>query len=140
MMNVRELRIGNYVIDNLEICQVIEFEANGIVMTTCKSKFPISHINELQSVELTEDLLLKCGFDENMVLSTIEGEIRYYGDGDINIGGEDSCTLGMVYIAKCKYLHQLQNLYFALTGEDLKVDLQQTLLQETKTYNHGTNR
>ena len=120
-MKVQELRIGNYVIDNLEICQVIQIESNGNVMTTCKSKFPISNVEDLEPVKLTENVLLMCGFDENMVLSTIEGEIRYYGDGGINIGGEDSCTLGMVYIAKCKYLHQLQNLYFALTGKELEV-------------------
>ena len=120
-MRVEDLRIGSYVIDNLEICQVLQIEANGNVMTTCKSKFPISNVEDLEPVKLTENVLLMCGFDENMVLSTIEGEIRYYGDGDINIGGEDSCTLGMVYIAKCKYLHQLQNLYFALTGKELEV-------------------
>lgn len=120
-MKIQELRIGNWFIDysnkpfqwDLEYSKLLTLERNR------------PDIDEVikSPIQLTEEILLKCGFDENMVLSTIEGEIRYYGDGDINIGGEDSCTLGMVYIAKCKYLHQLQNLYFALTGKELEVEL-----------------
>lgn len=129
MINVKELRINNWIElrypRGLEWDQVKKIDASEKAFTSNRI---LNSINDIDSdlaepIPLTEELLLKCGFDENMVLSTIEGEIRYYGDGDINIGGEDSCTLGMVYIAKCKYLHQLQNLYFALTGEELEINL-----------------
>lgn len=129
MINVKELRINNWIElrypRGLELDQVKKIDASEKAFTSNRI---LNSINDIDSdlaepIPLTEELLLKCGFDENMVLSTIEGEIRYYGDGDINIGGEDSCTLGMVYIAKCKYLHQLQNLYFALTGEELEINL-----------------
>lgn len=129
MIDIKELRINNWIElrypRGLAWAQVKKIDASEKVFTSNRI---LNSINDIDSdlaepIPLTEELLLKCGFDENMVLSTIEGEIRYYGDGDINIGGEDSCTLGMVYIAKCKYLHQLQNLYFALTGEELEIHL-----------------
>lgn len=129
MIDIKELRINNWIElrypRGLAWAQVKKIDASEKAFTSNRI---LNSINDIDSdlaepIPLTEELLLKCGFDENMVLSTIEGEIRYYGDGDINIGGEDSCTLGMVYIAKCKYLHQLQNLYFALTGEELEIHL-----------------
>lgn len=115
-MKVQELRIGNYVIDNLEICQVIQIESNGNVMTTCKSKFPISHINELQSVELTEDLLLKCGFE-----SKYFGIKTFYNP--LMELDHDFYLMGVDYGVKIKHLHQLQNLYFVLTGKELEIKL-----------------
>jgi len=63
-MNVKELRIGNIVIDNSEICEVIQIESNGNIMTTCKSKFPISHIQDLEPVKLTDEILLNCGLSK----------------------------------------------------------------------------
>lgn len=122
-MKVQELRIGSYVIDNLEICQVLQIEANGNVMTTCKSKFPISHINELQSVELTEDLLLKCELGQvgasfvsdligvgtlRFVLSKIKD--RFF----IEYGGKH---------LRVASLHELQNIYHFITKRELEVDL-----------------
>ena len=120
-MKIQELRIGNWFIGYNG--KPFQWSLGHFGLLTLKKNRP--EIDDIikSPIPLTEEILLKCGFDENMVLSTIEGEIRYYGDGDINIGGEDSCTLGMVYIAKCKYLHQLQNLYFALTGKELEVEL-----------------
>jgi len=125
-MKIQELRIGNLVYLVYPDGITHKVEITGILPDKVFFKGKSSGFSMYEAISpipLTEEILLKCGFDENMVLSTIEGEIRYYGDGDINIGGEDSCTLGMVYIAKCKYLHQLQNLYFALTGKELEVEL-----------------
>lgn len=122
-MNVKELRIGNYVIDNLEICQVIQIEANGNVMTSCTSKFPISHINELQSVELTEDLLLKCelgqvgaSFVSDLIgVGTLRFALKKIKDHFfIEYGGK--------YI-RVTSLHELQNIYHFITKRELKVDL-----------------
>lgn len=124
MIDTQELSLGNYLKKIKDIVKVTSFSHSLISVTIVGTSNQILCLPlELEPISLTEEILLNCGFDENMVLSTIEGEIRYYGDGNINIGGEDSCTLGMVYIAKCKYLHQLQNLYFALTGEELEVKL-----------------
>lgn len=150
-MRVEELRIGNYVIDNLEICQVIQIEANGNVMTTCKSRFPISNVEDLDPLKLTENVLLMCGFEKSTkyIFDHDSGVVfdapnDWNNTSDYPIGIDCSKSV-MGYnseeiIIRCLTLHDLQNKFFAITGEDLKVDLQQTLLQETKTYNHGTNR
>lgn len=122
-MKVQELRIGNYVIDNLEICQVIQIESNGNVMTTCKSKFPISHINELQSVELTEDLLLKCGLGQvgtSFVSDLIGvGTLRFVLS---KIKDHFFIEYGGKYI-RVASLHELQSIYHFITKRELKVDL-----------------
>lgn len=122
-MKVQNLRIGNYVIDNGEVCEVIQIEANGNVMTTCKSKFPISHINELQSVELTDDLLLKCGlgqvgafFVSDLIgVGTLRFALKKIKDHFfIEYGGK--------YI-RVASLHELQNIYHFITKRELEVDL-----------------
>ncbi len=53
------------------------------------------------------------------------GEVQFYIQAD---GGYDEYGL-MDIINKCKYVHQLQNLYFALTGEEL--NYQNTTIQNT---------
>lgn len=115
-MNVKELRIGNYVIDNLEICQVIQIEANGNVMTSCTSKFPISNVEDLKPVELTQEILLKCGFE-----SKYFGIKTFYNP--LMELDHDFYLMGVDYGVKIKHLHQLQNLYFVLTGKELEIKL-----------------
>jgi len=88
-------------------------------------------VNEYVGIPLTPEIMEKCGFEKtitkmrildyedyrkgNFVLSVIgKGvEVEY---GALNI--EDR-----TYIAVFKYLHQLQNLYWCLTGEHLKIEL-----------------
>lgn len=122
-MDVKELRIGNYVLDNGEISEVIQIESNGNVMTTCKSKFPISHIQDLEPVKLTENLLLRCGLSKvgscfasellgvgtlRFILNEIEN--RFF----IEYGGKQ------IRVAS---LHELQNIYVFITKRDLKIEI-----------------
>ena len=85
----------------------------------------ISTINQgglaVEGIPLTEEWLLKFGFDENLELV-----IRESLSIEFNEDMQASLWAGL-YIAgeadslKIEYVHQLQNLYFALTGEDLEV-------------------
>ena len=75
-------------------------------------------------VELTEELLLKCGLIVNGILYE-KGRFaikKWKVGDDIEwvIFWEDKAIL----YKKPYYLHELQNLYFALTGEELKIDIQ----------------
>jgi hypothetical protein len=86
-------------------------------------------------IELTEEILVKCGlklkasdkieelFHFNLPNSSISffvcclqnGEVKYENDGFVLV------LVGGVSYSRipCKYLHQLQNLYYTLTGEEL---------------------
>lgn len=65
-------------------------------------------------IELTEEILLKSGFNifanhavqYECIILIYEGKFRYK-NSNIDI----------------KYLHQLQNLYFSLTGKELEIEL-----------------
>lgn len=116
-MEARELRIGNYIrhikSGKIHTVHVIEWED-----ILCKTP-----TNE--GVPLTEEILLKCGFDK---YSDHSNEITYLSkDAGYFIQVYDnSVYFGLNYEdyrKEVKYLHQLQNLYFALTSEELEVNL-----------------
>jgi hypothetical protein len=69
-------------------------------------------------IPLTEEMLLKCGFKKDLAnvfhdkISLYEGKIKEEG---FRLYGQYA-----IEKVKVKYLHQLQNLYFTLTGNELK--------------------
>lgn len=69
-------------------------------------------------IPLTEEILLKCGFEIDDVLAPCmhvakEWDLEWFIDG-VYLDGSNT---------KAVYLHQLQNLYFALKGEELNITL-----------------
>ena len=123
-MNANELRIGNYFkwISTQEIDTVEE------IVTYDKSTYDINSvsISDCEPVPLNEEWLLKFGFKKvNDNFITIESYhyenkncwIYFIADGfelELNTLSERN-NLCRTY----KYVHQLQNLYFAITGEEL---------------------
>ena len=114
-----ELRIGNYVFDgNRELTQVksiiegaINYELDyGNLWANQECYF-----ENLNPIPITEEWLLKFGFekceylkntwDNGSIIISLKYDIFYYEllNGTVDI----------------KYIHQLQNLYFALTGKEL---------------------
>jgi hypothetical protein len=112
MIQPNELRIGNYVRDNL----------GGILrIKGIKDESVLFHI---KPIPITEDILLKCGFERD-----IDIVYRYYltydysillaydiDDNRIRLG--DSWDFGNII-----FIHELQNLYFALTKTELTITL-----------------
>lgn len=113
-MRVEEFRIGNYYkwyADSKEYYFKVDNSFFG----------DINVINNAEPIELTEEILLKCGF-------------KHTGNGFYEILGKffELCNIGNeffntgfkgVSIGKINFLHQLQNLYFALTNEELNAHL-----------------
>lgn len=135
MVDVRELKIGNYVyLQNSKTPYKIteigyseieypRYEASGI---SSGAVFR-TYVENLNPIPLTEGLLLKCGFTESHsdskgYIYSINGVdfLRHFFDTPsffIETKEED------LFNNPIDNLHQLQNLYFDLIGQELDVNL-----------------
>jgi hypothetical protein len=110
-MKASELRIGNYV----EFCSVgIPTGNTGQVEGGTIASFEECYIR-LLPVPLTEEWLLKFGFERRNNWFR-KGDFSYE---DNKIYLSFGCHCEGPEETDIKYVHQLQNLYFALTGEEL---------------------
>ena len=122
MIKENELRIGNfYEWSNDDEKDLYRIEDAYSLYE--KSKI----IDELTPLELTPEWLIKFGFEE--IVEIIDGvkTFDYYlekNDFEFNCDWDLDGKLNYLWLSglsvKIKYVHQLQNLYFALTGEELK--------------------
>ena len=126
-MKANELRIGN-IIRYKGQPKIVRWVKDDSIGIRKKNLQPITiSINEIENITLTEGLLLKCGFTREKHGFTIqignnldfvidlENELTGYG-----LNWKDSACYQFKYINQ---VHQLQNLYFSLTGEELTVKL-----------------
>jgi len=127
MIQVNELRFGNWIKYLGDVVQV--FGTRGIYVIT------IDEHNEreqqiafpaFEPIPLTPEILEKAGF----VLRQKDEDGIIYGKEKYTIiytrctpGGFGYFLNGYHNDVHLQYLHQLQNLYFALTGEELKINL-----------------
>ena len=129
-MKASELRIGNYLIVP-GIDRIVQVRLVCLSHFSCVDKDGIVleesvRIN-YQPIPLTQELLLKFGFgkiDDFDVYSNIwriNGFMVSFGDY-INIHldwADDEVGFHSIMCYEELFVHQLQNLYFALTGEEL---------------------
>jgi hypothetical protein len=108
-MKVQELRIGNYLERDV-------FLRHVVVKIDARNIFDIwKETKEYQPILLTEERLLKFGFEKkgtNAIFWTLNNVDVW----ELNGGFANDLDLPI------QYVHQLQNLYFALTGEELIYD------------------
>jgi len=129
-MKIQELRIGNLINQHGQITKVYHLDIGGksfyIIndMPIHKETFRHRDTHELiySPVPLTEEWLIKFGFQElNMfwripVEDGVFFEVGYITD-DKNFQFESPLSMGDEI--NLEYVHQLQNLYYALTGKEL---------------------
>lgn len=83
------------------------------------------------AIPLTEEWLIKLGFEQQNGITVWKKEIQYIDESypaslqlTNNGTAMQICRAGIgAACAPCFYVHQLQNLYFALTGEELTIKL-----------------
>jgi hypothetical protein len=120
-MKVSELRIGNYVEAEGKIGTVTTL-AEDTISISVDGYASVPH--DVDPIPLTEEWLLKLGFGMESPGFYSYGEeamADYCYNMDEKTFHEYYPTSDMNCIAKCEYVHQLQNLYFALTGEELTI-------------------
>jgi len=138
-MDARELRIENYIQlylkpDDSEMTKhkIISIFYNNIeneYFVELEDGFKVNINKGIVPIPLTEEILLKCGFDK---YTKSEGiffknsdffELHQFNEnGDFSYKCGDNLEGNFVYI-RIDYLHQLQNLHFALTGVELEIIL-----------------
>jgi hypothetical protein len=106
-MKAQELRIGNLILKEGEIITVSSYTFYNI---ECDEE-------AFEPIPLTKELLLRLGFDVNNRPEWIDQLKKYEiicGTTSYLRGAENS-------VHPIKYVHQLQNLHFALTGEEITI-------------------
>jgi len=149
MVSVNEIRIGNFF--SFERDDLFMYEHSKVKSIFVDGKYTFGkhagediymigmvtkdgyeqneHIIDIEPIELNKDILQKSGFTEDkeddqimdigklgyLYFSLVTFMFTFYkSNADVTLH---------VAIAHVKYLHQLQNLYFSLVGEELKVNL-----------------
>lgn len=138
-MKASELRIGNLVYllfssGNKEMSSVdsicpegIDLQIKGEYYHSDYGIEPLYTNDEIAGIPLTEEWLVKFGFEIKggyaikKIKNVLHGDYIYsfvldFSEGDYTFS--DSSNLPR---APVQYIHQLQNLYFALTGEELTI-------------------
>ena len=122
-MQAKELKLGNYCYCQDEINVIYGITKEGFVQYEKDNNVYYCGIDELKPIELTEEILLKCGFDVNIdiyYLPKMNGYFKKpFKEAEHFLYKSNSSDK----LSSVKHLHQLQNLYYALTGEELEINL-----------------
>lgn len=125
MIQANELRIGNWISYNNNHVQVFELPYL-IDIDEGKEAYLVNSVwlNEHKPIPLTPEILEKCGFEKytENTGAPINDDIEYWHNQfDVFFDVHGALILKDFHfnINRPKYLHQLQNLYFALTGTEL---------------------
>lgn len=134
-LKINQLRIGNWVKPNnssgIESNEGTVFSINNHLVSVSPNRNPYD-IHLIDPINLTNDWFSKFGFD--VIDDQYFSKHTRCGIGGLGITMKDHLPMVLVVderqydgiyrqvIGKqIKYVHELQNLYFALTGEELEV-------------------
>ena len=116
-MKANELRIGNIVGCDIQSVTVKAINDETCVCHNGSGKPYVLHLEDLFGMKLTEEWLLKFGFEKDNMLNILY-YLKNFGYVCL-LENEPSIFRKEGIEIKIKHVHQLQNLYFALTGEEL---------------------
>ena len=120
-MLATELRIGNILTTGNYEVKVIEIHHLGVQVSDLEETQDTwePYVDRIKPMPLTEEWLLKFGFEKNengLFKLFNESEVPILLNEDLNGWTCDGINFS---VNGTQYIHQLQNLYFALTGEEL---------------------
>ena len=121
MVEVRELRIGNFILHDDKICEVCAIYSNGLMDISTIDSYIVKERNNIliEPIPITEELLLKCGFTKEYygfycdIMELSYGRFLCNDDTDkdnlfLSINNAEYIISGVSF----KYLHQIQNIYY----------------------------
>jgi len=112
-MKESELRIGNYVYMDNDVVQITGIVKGGFYFG--EKGFAINLLEWWKPIPLTEDWLIRLCFRSDMP------GYYYNNDSDMVISVEGYVYFGSseLYIREVNYVHELQNLFYAINSVDL---------------------
>src|SRR6185437_5636853 len=135
MIEAKDLRIGNWVLDQDNIpCKISvlyseqknKFEGWDVLKRCYEIELPnldsIYLSDTIEPIPLTKRYFIECGFKygHGKFNEWWEyGELRVYRE----IGVKKNLFEESFHKARVSYVHQLQNLYYALTNKELEINL-----------------
>lgn len=128
MIDSKELRIGNWVYRQWN--KMLKQADGERSQPDQIDKVMLQHSNMFDPIPINETMLLKCGFEKHapngmsmqdisVLLVNEKGHIEVYQ----SIFNEEYLVTTTISFPHVRYLHQLQNLYFSLKGEELNIEL-----------------
>ena len=133
-MEVKDLRIGNYVSFNDVWCKVIGIDKDRVLVEYHNGETDYCYIDYIEPIELTEDVLLKIGFEKVYTVPHNRLRLCVKNGNEITrisydflfdditrleiMGNGDSLNKRNI-----KYLHELQNTYYCLTNQEIEIKL-----------------
>lgn len=128
VLSAKELRIGNYYyytckdfLDERkkwdEVCQI---DAQDFVWLESNP-----NDKDFKPIPLTEQWLKDFGFEKELDNSMVKGDIAIFLDRRFKTNlflRDNQENKWFSFNSKVEYVHQIQNLYFALTGEELTIN------------------
>lgn len=125
-MQANELRIGNWV-NHLEHGFIKVNDLPYMIdADNSKEGYLINEmwIDEHKPIPLTPEILEKCGFEKEGITSmSLSGFPCYFKIDKGSLECYGIHWVGKIIQIECQYLHQLQNLYFSLTNQELQINL-----------------
>lgn len=136
-MKANEFRIGNWVYQNGELTEIVSidrgsktlYRINDILINKVTLLSKNTNKTIFEPVQITEERLLKFGFSKEFgerwcerheqmeeVSKFYKGSFCIYYNTELDKYMDDSLE---DYKLKLEYVHQLQNVYFALSDEEL---------------------
>lgn len=120
MIDVKELRIGNYVQpknNSGREAKIGTVFAIGSYLVSVNGNNNQYDYHLLEPILITEEILGKCKF----VKQELDDTVIYY-NSLMELDAYFCLKVG-IHNIEVKYLHQLQNLFFDITGKELEVNL-----------------
>jgi len=131
-MNANELRIGNWVRTGILYLRVESIHEKGINIysetdySSCIIEADARY-DSINPIPLTPDILEKCGFDIDLNNFNWNAFKEFENNGlshYVTLRFNEKRGWFFNHAASpVKHVHQLQNLYFVLTGEELEINL-----------------
>lgn len=121
-----DLRITNKVYNiasgNKEVCEIEAITRLGVQYNS-ETKQGTCSMDNLEPIVLTEEWLLNLGFekifDSSFFNLILPHKYKVYISISLELESYQVCQSGNGFSIDAKYVHQLQNLYYSLTGNEI---------------------
>jgi len=138
-MKSNEFRVNNLISNKGDYFKVVEILEGRLICIPLTGYFKIKEVlffDDITPIQLTIEILEKAGFEvtgwDNSIFSLFLSEhdehemqrqrIDFWHEN--THGKAELCRSGVCFkMVPCQNVYQLQNLYFTLTGEELKIEL-----------------